>query len=90
MMENNQCHYIDLEKTFNVSEGETILEAAYRKGIELPYRCGTGSCGVCKLRLVSGDVKLEHSGGISASMIREGYILPCCTMPLTSIVIRSN
>ena len=41
--------------TFRAESDETILEAAMRQGIGLPYGCRNGACGSCKGKLVSGD-----------------------------------
>lgn len=46
----NQTH------DFEVSVGEKILDAGLRQGIALPYECGSGTCGTCRARLVSGDI----------------------------------
>ena len=44
---------------FECGPGEKILHAGLRSGVELPYECGTGTCGTCKARLVSGRVQSE-------------------------------
>jgi toluene monooxygenase electron transfer component len=44
---------------FACEPGEKILHAGLRSGVELPYECGTGTCGTCKARLVSGRVESE-------------------------------
>jgi len=44
---------------FECEPGEKILHAGLRRGLELPYECGTGTCGTCKARLVSGRVESE-------------------------------
>jgi CDP-4-dehydro-6-deoxyglucose reductase len=41
--------------TFKAAADETILEAALRQGIGLPYGCRNGACGSCKGTLVAGD-----------------------------------
>jgi CDP-4-dehydro-6-deoxyglucose reductase len=41
---------------FNVDRGETILEAALRQGIGLPYGCRNGACGKCAGELLSGEI----------------------------------
>ena len=41
-------------REFECEPGEKILLAGLRHGVELPYECGTGTCGTCKARLVSG------------------------------------
>jgi toluene monooxygenase electron transfer component len=41
---------------FEAQPGEKVLYAGLRAGIDLPYECGTGTCGTCKAKLVSGRV----------------------------------
>lgn len=41
--------------TFRVAADETVLDAALRQGIGLPYGCRNGACGSCKGTIVSGD-----------------------------------
>ena len=40
--------------SFTVNEGESVLEAALRQSVMLPYSCKNGTCGSCKGRLVEG------------------------------------
>jgi toluene monooxygenase electron transfer component len=47
------------EGEFTCEPGEKILHAGLRSGVELPYECGTGTCGTCKAKLVSGRVESE-------------------------------
>ena len=42
---------------FDSREGEKILFAGLREGIDLPYECGTGTCGTCKAKLVEGNIE---------------------------------
>jgi len=42
---------------FEATPGETLLEAALRQGADVPYSCGSGSCGQCKARVTSGSVE---------------------------------
>lgn len=41
---------------FEATPGEKILYAGLRAGTDLPYECGTGTCGTCKARLIEGKV----------------------------------
>lgn len=66
---------------------ETLLECAYKNGVEIKYHCAAGHCGRCKVRLISGEVQLEHSGGISREDIFKGFILACCSFPKGDIEI---
>ena len=43
-------------KTFTVEEGETVLAAALRQGVMLPYSCKNGTCGSCKGLVEEGMV----------------------------------
>ena len=41
---------------FQVEAGETILAAALRQGLVLPYGCKNGACGSCKGKILEGGV----------------------------------
>ena len=43
---------------FEVEEGETVLNAAFRQGIALPHGCKEGQCSACKCILLEGEVDL--------------------------------
>lgn len=43
--------------TFPCDDGDTVLRAALRAGIGMPYSCNTGSCGTCRFQLVEGEVR---------------------------------
>ncbi len=46
--------------SFTVNEGETILEAAIREGLGLPYGCRNGACGKCAGELISGEIDYQQ------------------------------
>lgn len=49
--------------TIEVEEDQTILDAALRQGVWLPFACGHGTCGTCKVQVTVGFtmlVKLHH------------------------------
>ncbi|MFZ2241328.1 MAG: hybrid-cluster NAD(P)-dependent oxidoreductase [Gordonia amarae] len=71
----------------NVGEGITILAAAAAAGVTLPSTCGVGLCGACKVTKTSGEVVMNHQGGIRPREIAQGKILLCCSEPLTPVVI---
>jgi toluene monooxygenase electron transfer component len=41
---------------YESGEGEKILFAGLSEGIDLPYECGTGTCGTCKAKLIDGKI----------------------------------
>ncbi len=65
----------------------TILKAAQQAGMRLPSGCTRGLCGTCKSKLVSGEVDMQHQGGIRQREIDQGQILICCSKPQGDLVI---
>jgi len=43
---------------FEVEDGETVLDAAFRQGISIPHGCKEGQCSSCKCKLMDGDVEM--------------------------------
>ncbi len=66
--------------SFVVEEGETVLESALRSGLAPEYGCANGTCGECKARVVSGEVKeiRFHDYVLGEAEKRMGYTLLCC------------
>jgi CDP-4-dehydro-6-deoxyglucose reductase len=84
-------HQVRLEPSghsFSVADGETVLEAALRQGIGLPYGCRNGACGACKGILKSGELAYGEyqERALHDSEKAAGKALTCCTKPLTDIV----
>jgi len=67
--------------------GNTVLEAAELAGIKLPFSCREGMCATCKSKLVSGQVDMQHKGGIRPKEVAAGKILLCCSRPLSDLVV---
>ncbi len=72
-----------------VRDGETLLDAGLREGMQLPFECRNGGCGVCKGTVVYGTVDY---GAYQASVLSEeekraGKALFCCATPLTDLEI---
>lgn len=69
---------------FAVRPDQTILDAADEAGIHLEHSCRAGSCGSCKMRAVSGEVRMEPGHCLSADEVGAGYILTCVARPAGS------
>jgi 3-ketosteroid 9alpha-monooxygenase subunit B len=66
------------ETEISVAEGETILAAARRAGLEPPFACEEAYCGCCMAKVVEGEVEMRHNdGGIDQKQIDDGWILTC-------------
>ena len=79
-------------RTFTADGDETLLSAAIRQGIGLPYGCKDGACGSCKCKKISGEVLLgEHQAkALSADEEAAGLILTCRAVALTDVVLEAR
>jgi len=66
---------------------EFVLDAALAAGMKIPFTCREGLCGTCKSKLLYGEVDMKHQGGIRPKEIAAGKFLPCCSKPLSDLVI---
>jgi toluene monooxygenase electron transfer component len=67
--------------------GEKILRAALRQGVELAYDCATGTCGSCKVRLLTGRVESGWSEAPGRRHCKAGEILTCQSVALADCVL---
>ena len=56
---------------------ETVLEASERVDVDIDYSCRVGTCGECKVKLLSGQVIMETEDGLDAGEKDQGIILAC-------------
>ena len=70
-----------------IAPEQTVHEAAAKLGMHIPKACGMGICGTCKVLKTSGEVRMSHNGGITEEDEQAGYILSCCSVPLSDVVI---
>ncbi|MBK1612458.1 CDP-6-deoxy-delta-3,4-glucoseen reductase [Rubrivivax gelatinosus] len=77
---------------FEVQRDETVLAAAIRQGVGLPYGCRDGACGACKCRLVDGRVThgAHQLKALSPEDEAAGLMLSCCAVPLTDCSIEAR
>jgi ring-1,2-phenylacetyl-CoA epoxidase subunit PaaE len=75
------------EYSFEMSEKETILDAALDANVDPPFACMVGACTTCRAKLVEGKVHMKDSDALTAKEIEEGYILTCQAHPKSSSVL---
>lgn len=77
---------------FRVRSGETILDAALRQGVMLPYSCKNGTCGSCKGTLVEGEVHYPFHPPLALERheIGDGKALLCQAEPLEDLVVEAR
>lgn len=76
------------EHTFDVENGESILEAAIRQNVGMPYGCRSGRCGACVSTLVAGDV--DYADGQPKTLVGEDAdkCAPCTCVPTSDVTLK--
>ncbi len=74
--------------TFEVEEGETILDAAIRQDIGLPYGCRNGFCGACIATLLSGEIKYPDGEPDKLLDASDDACLPCQAVPASDVELK--
>lgn len=77
----------DEETTFEMSQKQTILDAALKQGIDAPYSCQGGICSSCLARVSKGTAEMKKNSILSDKEVADGLILTCQAHP-TSYEIR--
>ena len=77
---------------FSCEPDETVLAAAIRAGIGLPYGCKNGACGSCKGKVLEGAVehKPHQQRALSDTEKTQGMSLFCCAVPAGDLVIEAR
>lgn len=67
--------------------GESLLQAAERAGLRARSNCRTGTCGVCRARLVEGEVSMDEPNSLTLADAQAGRILTCVAYAATPVVV---
>ncbi|TAI63857.1 1,2-phenylacetyl-CoA epoxidase subunit PaaE [Bradyrhizobium sp. Leo170] len=70
-----------------VADGEAILDAALRAGIDLPFACKGGMCSTCRAKLVEGKAEMELNYSLEPWELQAGFILTCQARPCSDKVV---
>lgn len=60
----------DTSKTFEVNEGEILYNSLSDQGEELPHGCLSGSCGACRIEVLSGKENLQTASVIELNTVQ--------------------
>lgn len=74
------------ETTFEMSQKQTILEAALKQGVDAPYSCQGGICSSCLARITSGTAEMKKNSILTDSEIAEGLVLTCQAHPTSESI----
>jgi ring-1,2-phenylacetyl-CoA epoxidase subunit PaaE len=70
-----------------VAEGEAILDAALRAGIDLPFACKGGMCSTCRAKLVEGNAAMDVNYSLEPWELQAGFILTCQAKPVSEKIV---
>ena len=65
----------------------SLLDLAEDHDLDIGYGCRAGSCGDCKVRVLSGRVEMESEEGLHPDEKAAGYVLTCVGRPVTDCVV---
>ena len=67
----------------------SVLAAASRAGLDVPYSCRSGVCATCRAKLIEGQVRMDRNFALGQDEIDAGFVLTCQAHPLTARVVVS-
>jgi ring-1,2-phenylacetyl-CoA epoxidase subunit PaaE len=71
---------------FTMRSDETVLEAAERHGLDLPYSCRGGMCCTCRAKLIEGAGAMDQNFSLEPWEEEAGFVLTCQFRPSTSSI----
>jgi ring-1,2-phenylacetyl-CoA epoxidase subunit PaaE len=74
----------DEETTFEMSQKQTLLEAALKQGIDAPYSCQGGICSSCIARITNGTAEMKKNNILTDGEVADGLVLTCQAHPTSS------
>ncbi len=79
-------------REFEAAADEPVLTAALRQHFNLPHSCKGGSCGTCRVRVISAGTAYPHGrpAGNDAQEVADGYALICQARALGDLVIETR
>lgn len=77
------------DHAFEVNEGESVIDAALRSGLMLPYSCRNGTCGTCRGQVVEGEIAYPDGlpPALEAGEAEAGDALFCQARPQSDLLI---
>lgn len=82
-----QINFFRSQKTISAPASMTVLEAAEQAGVNIDYSCRSGTCGVCKVKLLSGEVTMEVDDALEADDKAQGIVLACQAKPKGDLAV---
>jgi ferredoxin-NADP reductase len=76
-------------KSSKIHVDQTILELSEELGIGIEFSCRVGTCGVCKVKMTSGEVDMAVDDALDADDKTTGIILACQAKPKSEVAVEA-
>jgi ferredoxin-NADP reductase len=86
---NNKSSKIHLVGGVDVPPEQSVLELSEELGIGIQNSCRVGTCGVCKVKMTSGEVDMAVQDALDEADKKDGVILACQAKPKGDITVEA-
>jgi ferredoxin-NADP reductase len=76
-------------KSAKIKAGQTVLELSEELGIGIQNSCRVGTCGICKVKMTSGEVEMAVQDSLDDADKANGMILACQAKPTSDIAVEA-
>ena len=76
----------DEEHSFQMSQKQTILEAALDEDLDAPYSCQGGICSSCLAKVTEGSATMRQNNILTEKEVEQGLILTCQAHPTSASI----
>lgn len=77
------------DRTAKIRTNQTILELSEELAIGIENSCRVGTCGICKVKMTSGEVEMDVEDSLDADDKANGIILACQAKPKTAVTVEA-
>lgn len=74
-------------RSFDLTPGQTVLEAALANGIEAPFACKAGVCSTCRCKVIEGEVEMATNHALEDYEVARGFVLSCQSHPVSDRLV---
>ena len=68
-------------------ENDTVLQAAEKSGLDLPFSCAGGMCATCRCKLMDGAADMDRNFSLDDWEVEAGFLLACQSRPKSSKLV---
>lgn len=81
--------FLTNNKSAKIKDGQTVLELSEELGIGIQNSCRVGTCGLCKVKMTTGEVEMEVQDSLDEGDKAKGMILACQAKPKSDIAVEA-